>query len=88
MRTEARLRASEFGVAKHGRACRLLEFMAIYDQLNVVDLASGELLARIVQLHEERYRERLAPETKDDNLGAHLIPHERVGSDKGTAQGS
>eukprot|EP00959_Pyramimonas_sp_CCMP1952_P393968 8254733-Pyramimonas_sp.AAC.1 len=47
--------------------------MTIYDQLNVVDLASGELLAHIVQLHEERCRERLAPETKGDNLDTHLI---------------
>ncbi|CAK0900955.1 unnamed protein product [Prorocentrum cordatum] len=72
-RTEARLHASEYGVAEHEHACRLIEFMTIYDQLNVVGLASGELLARIVQLHEERYRERLAPETKDDNLDTHLI---------------
>ncbi|CAK0840077.1 unnamed protein product [Prorocentrum cordatum] len=72
-RTEARLHALEFGVAEHERACRLLEFMTIYDQLNVVDLASGELLAHIVQLHEERCRERLAPETKGDNLDTHLI---------------
>ncbi|CAK0848746.1 unnamed protein product, partial [Prorocentrum cordatum] len=44
--SETRLQGTEPGVDEHERACRTLERMVIYDQLNVANLASGEMLAR------------------------------------------
>eukprot|EP00959_Pyramimonas_sp_CCMP1952_P007981 167225-Pyramimonas_sp.AAC.1 len=47
--------------------------MVIYDQLNVANLASGEMLARAVQLQGERYRDRVAPAADSGSLDAHAL---------------
>ena len=59
-RTEARLTASDVGVDEHERSCRMLEQMIIYDQLMVTNLACAESLCRVIQVQEERYRDRLS----------------------------
>ncbi|CAK0911882.1 unnamed protein product, partial [Prorocentrum cordatum] len=71
--SETRLQGTEPGVDEHERACRTLERMVIYDQLNVANLASGEMLARSVQLQEERYRDRVAPAADSGSLDAHVL---------------
>eukprot|EP00959_Pyramimonas_sp_CCMP1952_P069550 1451707-Pyramimonas_sp.AAC.1 len=71
--SETRLQGHEPGVDEHERACRTLERMVIYDQLNVANLASGEMLARTVQLQEERYRDRVAPAVDSGSLDAHVL---------------
>ncbi len=76
-RAEARLQPGEVGVDEHERACRQLELMCLYDQLNVPALAAGKLMARVVQMHEERYRDRMAPNVDQQNVDAHVI----LGSD-------
>ncbi|CAK0908097.1 unnamed protein product, partial [Prorocentrum cordatum] len=71
--SETRLQGHEPGVDEHERACRTLERMVIYDQLNVANLASGEMLARSVQLQEERYRDRVAPAADSGSLDARVL---------------
>ncbi|CAK0887846.1 unnamed protein product, partial [Prorocentrum cordatum] len=71
--SETRLQGHEPGVDERERACRTLERMVIYDQLNVANLASGEMLARTVQLQEERYRDRAAPAVDSGSLDAHVL---------------
>ncbi|CAK0810486.1 unnamed protein product, partial [Prorocentrum cordatum] len=70
---ETRSQGLEPGVDEHERACRTLERMVIYDQLNVANLASGEMLARAVQLQEERYRGRVAPAADSGSLDARVL---------------
>ena len=68
-RSEGQLLASEGGVGEHERCCRLLEQMACWDQLNLPDLASAELVARSLQMQEERHRDRLlSAEDGDSHL--------------------
>ncbi|CAK0884122.1 unnamed protein product, partial [Prorocentrum cordatum] len=59
-RTEAKLSSSDVVVDEHERACRMLEQMVFYDQLMVTNLACAESLCRVIQVQEERYRDRLA----------------------------
>ena len=57
-KSEARLQ-SEPGVAEHEAACKLLQTMMCYDQLDVGNLASAELLGRQIQMVEEKYKDRM-----------------------------
>eukprot|EP00959_Pyramimonas_sp_CCMP1952_P097307 2034106-Pyramimonas_sp.AAC.1 len=59
--SETRLQGRGPGVDGRERACRALERMVVYDQLNVANLASGEILARMLQLQEERCCDHVAP---------------------------
>ena len=46
-------------VVAHEMLCKILETMAVYDQLNTSELASAELVCRQIQLTEEKcYEER------------------------------
>ncbi|CAK0788308.1 unnamed protein product, partial [Prorocentrum cordatum] len=71
--SESRLQGPDPGVDEHGQACRALERMVIYDQLEVANVASGEMLARAVQPQEERYRDRVAPAADSGSLDAHVL---------------
>ena len=75
-RSEARLQEHEPGVQEHERACRALEELLCFDQCNGGNLAAAELLARSIQVQQERYRDRSAggsassagPESVDTHL--------------------
>ncbi|CAK0856048.1 unnamed protein product, partial [Prorocentrum cordatum] len=70
-RTEMGLDPDDAGVEVHLSCSRLLETMISRDQLNACDLACGELIARALQVQEERYRARSAsaePENINRNL--------------------
>ena len=71
-RALARLTASDGGVMEHGRACRALESLACFDQANLPDLATAELLARSIQMQEERYRDRFSPD-EGSYVDSHLF---------------
>ncbi|CAK0867752.1 unnamed protein product [Prorocentrum cordatum] len=70
-KTDCRL-SSEGGVDEHLRICTALENAVCFDQLNVTEMVSFELLGRALQIIEEKYRERLAgaadPARVDTNL--------------------
>ncbi|CAK0801950.1 unnamed protein product [Prorocentrum cordatum] len=75
-RSEARLQEHEPGVQEHERACRALEELLCFDQCNGANLAAAELLARTIQVQQERYRDRSAGGTASgshDNVDAHLF---------------
>ena len=72
-RAEARLTNSDGGVGEHERCCRALEVMSCWDQLNLPDLAVAEMLARSVQMQEERWRDRLSGEDPNSGLDSHLF---------------
>ena len=57
-RADGRLQLADPGVGEHERCCRMLTSMACYDQLNLPNLASAELLSRSVQVTEERHRDK------------------------------
>ncbi|CAK0896628.1 unnamed protein product [Prorocentrum cordatum] len=71
--SEMRLAGHEPSVHEHEMACRTLERMVVHDQLNVANPASGEMLARAVQLQEERHRDRVAPAVDSPNENAHIL---------------
>ncbi|CAK0851969.1 unnamed protein product, partial [Prorocentrum cordatum] len=75
-RSEARLQEHEPGVQEHERACRALEELLCFDQCNGANLAAAELLARTIQVQQERYRDRSAGGTASgghDGVDAHLF---------------
>ena len=57
----SRIDANTGGADTHEAACRLLHTLCCIDGLNVSNLAAGELVARQIQLLEERQRERKPP---------------------------
>ncbi|CAK0798442.1 unnamed protein product, partial [Prorocentrum cordatum] len=63
---ETGLTQSDPGVADHEVAMRAFEFGLVYDQVNVGELVSFELLARRAQMAEWRCRDRLAPRRADE----------------------
>ncbi|CAK0838344.1 unnamed protein product [Prorocentrum cordatum] len=63
---ETGLTQADPGVADHEVAMRAFEFGLVYDQVNVGELVSFELLARRAQMAEWRYRDRLAPRRADE----------------------
>ncbi|CAK0822951.1 unnamed protein product, partial [Prorocentrum cordatum] len=63
---ECRLEAADEGVGDHGLAKRMAELGLSFDQLNLGELASFELLMRKAQMAEWRHRDRLAAVQGDD----------------------
>jgi hypothetical protein len=66
-RANCKLQATDGGVAEHETFCKILQTMLTYDQLDVSNLASAEVIARQIQLIEERYENKLA--TDSDKAG-------------------
>ena len=56
------------GVGDHELAMRAFEAGLCYDQLNIAELASFELLARRAQMAEWRHRDRLGKGRQDEML--------------------
>jgi hypothetical protein len=52
------LQVGDGGVAAHETACRILQVATCYDQLHVSQLACVEVVARLIQMTQMRYRER------------------------------
>jgi len=65
---DADLQGSELGVADYEFIMRVFEVALSYDNLNVSELASFELLARRVQLAAWRHRDRLVVRNAVDDL--------------------
>ena len=58
-RVNCKLQVTDSGVAEHETYCKVLQTMLTYDQLDVSNLASAEVIARQIQLIEERYENKL-----------------------------
>jgi len=67
-RNNAKLAQADAGVMLHEAACKALQTAAVYDQLNIGELASMEILARSIQMTQYRWKERI--------LGASSSMHE------------
>eukprot|EP00973_Karenia_brevis_P003209 442771-Karenia_brevis.AAC.1 len=52
-RADGKLQATDAGVSTHELACKMLQTMCCYDQLDVGNLASAEIMARQLQIVEE-----------------------------------
>ena len=58
-RVNCKLQVHDSGVAEHETYCKVLQTMLTYDQLDVSNLAAAEVIARQIQLIEERYENKL-----------------------------
>ncbi|CAK0789220.1 unnamed protein product, partial [Prorocentrum cordatum] len=58
-RHEAGVGGQDIGCQDHELAMRMIELAVVYDQLNITELASFELLLRRAQLAEMRYRDKI-----------------------------
>ncbi|CAK0906492.1 unnamed protein product, partial [Prorocentrum cordatum] len=58
-KADAKLQNNDGGVENHLMCCQMLESLATFDQLNLPDIAGAEIMARSIQLSEERYRDRM-----------------------------
>jgi len=58
-RNNAKLAQADAGVMLHEAACKALQTAAVYDQLNIGELASMEILARSIQMTQYRWKERI-----------------------------
>jgi hypothetical protein len=68
-----KLQDSDAGVALHDVGCRAIEILMTYDQCQIGCLATGEFLARQVQMSEERWKDRVHSTTDAaTSLDAHL----------------
>ena len=64
-----RLQNTDAGVMAHETACNTLETMICYDQLDVSNIASAELMAREVQIVEEKWKDKiLGSDTEDRQI--------------------
>ena len=74
---EQKLDAAHPNVISHDTCARALESMCCYDQVNPANLAAAELIARHLQLCEEREKDRKQKEQKgktdDLTLDSHLF---------------
>jgi hypothetical protein len=73
-RSEVNLTATDESVSDHEFCARILQTAATYDQLNVSELASMELVCRRLQMCEYKHRERILGRGHLDELqeDAHL----------------
>ena len=65
---ECRLEVTDEGVGDHDLAMRMVELGLSFNQLNLGELASFELLMRKAQMAEWRHRDRLAAVAGDDMM--------------------
>ena len=63
-KSDGKLDASSHIVAFHGVCCQMIETLLCYDQLNGVNVATGELLMRQVMLAEERLKGRFGNQSQ------------------------
>ena len=68
-RSLCRLQPHDGGVSEHEQCCRTLQTMACYDMYNLYNSASAEIIARRLQLCEERYKDRLLAGAGEDETG-------------------
>ena len=73
-RTMCRLQPQDAGVSLHECACRCLELLVTYDQVDVTNIAGAEILSRQVQLVEEKWKDCVfgSPPTGDIEHDSHL----------------
>ena len=83
-----RLQAQDPGVAAHGAFCRSLEAAVTYDQVNDVNQACWENLARRFQLHEERYRIKLLEAERGGQKGGNAMDADEASIFLGTTHGA
>jgi hypothetical protein len=66
---EGRLQPGDAGIAAHEVICRALQVAVQYDQLQVTQLASFEILMRLLQMTQMKYRERFLGSTVGNGGG-------------------
>ena len=59
--TLAKVELTSWGIAEHAELCYMLEAMALYDQADVSNLASAEMMFRRLQVIEYSYLEKVRP---------------------------
>jgi hypothetical protein len=67
---ETRLEADPPSVVAHETACRLLHVMTCFDELDASNCAVGEIIARQVQLVEEKHRDAGSKKTQGDSASS------------------
>ena len=68
-----RLQDTEANVIAHESACRVLETAMCYDQLNVAGLAAFELVARQLQIGEDKLSHRFVDDVGNDHQGDYSL---------------
>ena len=66
-RQQAKLTQTDQGVTLHETVCKALHYATTYDQLNIGELASMEVLARGLQMTQYRWRDRLLGVGQNDH---------------------
>ena len=62
------LTSADRGVAEHELCMRLLDLGVTYDQLNITELVTFELICRRAQMAEMRHRDRMLGDSDDDDF--------------------
>jgi hypothetical protein len=65
-RTEMKLQLQDAQVELHQSLCKIMETGLIYDQLNMGNIAMGEMMMRELMVIEERYKDRALNHQKDN----------------------
>ena len=60
--SDGKLQAHDAGIAQHAILMKMLYFATVYDQLDLPQLAWGELACRRVQLIELKHKDRFGPQ--------------------------
>ena len=68
--SEGKLQAADPGVGEHQVVMKMLYFGAVYDQLDLAQLAWAELACRRAQLVELKHRDRFLPKREGKKVGA------------------
>ena len=76
-RSDGKLDPSSHLIAFHAVCCQVVETMMSYDQLNAVNLASGELVMRQIMLTEERLKDKFSASSPDGFDEFHLYSGRR-----------
>ena len=67
-----RLNPTEYGIDVHETACRFLQTLVCVDGVNAPDLESAEVVARQLQLVEERHRDKKGVDNLASSVDSHL----------------
>jgi len=71
--TNAKLQTADAGVNIHEMACRMLEMMVCFDQLQLGAVASAEYICLQIQIQEQRWRDRILGNTPEQQQEAYLF---------------
>ncbi|CAK0839371.1 unnamed protein product, partial [Prorocentrum cordatum] len=86
-RHEAGVGGQDIGCQDHELAMRMIELAVVYDQLNITELASFELLLRRAQLAEMRYRDKILGKHGGDEFAEDEFLYMGTGLTRGLVMG-